>query len=49
MSWNESWTGTTQVRQVKVDGDRLIYTTPPFRFFVDGKMSVVTLIWEKVK
>ena len=49
ISWNEVWTGTTQVRSVKRDGDRLVYTTPPFHFHTDGKMSVNTLIWEKVK
>ena len=31
------------------DGERLVYTTPPFHFHTDGKMSVNTLIWEKVK
>jgi len=28
-SWNQVWTGTTQIRNVKKDGDRLIYTTQP--------------------
>jgi hypothetical protein len=49
LSSNEVWTGTTQVRSVKRDGERLVYTTPPFHFHADGKMSVNTLIWEKVK
>jgi hypothetical protein len=49
LSMNETWTGTTQVRFVKRDGNRLVYTTPPFHFHTDGKMSVNTLIWEKVK
>jgi hypothetical protein len=49
ISWNEVWTGTTQIRDVKKDGDRLIYTTRPAPFAGDGKMSVVTLVWEKVK
>ena len=26
LSWNEVWTGTTVTRDVKVEGDRLIYT-----------------------
>jgi hypothetical protein len=49
ISMNETWTGTTQVRLVKKDGERLVYTTPPFRFHTDGKMSINMLVWEKVK
>jgi hypothetical protein len=49
ISANEVWTGTTQIRDVKMDGDRLIYTTRPAPFVGDGKMSVQTLVWEKVK
>jgi len=49
ISANEVWTGTTQIRDVKVDGERLIYTTRPAPFVGDGKMSFQTLIWEKVK
>jgi len=40
---NEVWTGTRRVRLVKRDGDHLIYSTPPFPFHTDGKMSVNTL------
>ena len=29
ISWNEVWTGTKQVRNVKRDGNRLIYTSAP--------------------
>jgi len=46
-SWNEAWTGTSQVRHVEQRGRQLIYTTTPFKFNVDGKLSVITLIWEK--
>ena len=49
MSWNEVWTGTTVIRDVTRDGDKLIYTTRPAPFSGDGKMSVVTVVWEKVK
>jgi hypothetical protein len=48
LSWNEVWTGTTVIREVKVEGDRLIYTTRPAPFGGDGKMSVITAVWEKV-
>jgi hypothetical protein len=49
ISWNEVWTGTTQIRDVKRDGDRLIYTGRAAPFSGDGRMSVVSLIWAKVK
>ena len=49
ISWNEIWTGTVVVRDVKIDGDRLVYTTKPGPFSLDGKISVNTLVWEKVK
>jgi hypothetical protein len=46
-AWNEVWAGTKQVRIVTRDGDRLIFTTPPFPFHTDGRISVNTLVWEK--
>jgi hypothetical protein len=49
LSWNEVWAGTTNIRDVERDGDRITYTTRPAPFASDGKMSVVTLIWEKLK
>jgi hypothetical protein len=49
ISMNEVWSGTKQIRTVKQDGERLIYATPPFPFHTDGKMSINTLVWEKVK
>jgi len=49
ISWNELWTGTTQIRDVRKEGEKLIYTTRPAPFSGDGKMSVTTLIWEKIK
>lgn len=49
ISWNEIWSGTTVVRDVRTEGDRLIYTTKPAPFSGDGKMSIGTLVWEKVK
>ena len=48
ISWNQTWTGTTQIRDVQKDGDKLIYTTRPAPSPIDGKMSVVTLVWQKV-
>jgi hypothetical protein len=48
ISSNQTWTGTTQIRDVQRDGDKLIYTTRPYSFPADGKMSVVTVVWQKV-
>jgi len=49
ISWNEVWTGTTVVRELKREGDKLVYSSPAAPFSSDGRMSVVTLIWEKVQ
>jgi hypothetical protein len=49
ISWNEMWTGTTQFRDVKTDGERLSLSTHPAPSARDGRMSVTTLVWEKVK
>jgi hypothetical protein len=49
ISWNEVWTGTTVVRDLKREGDKLVYSLPAAPFSSDGRMSVVTLIWEKVQ
>lgn len=48
-SWNEAWTGTSQVRDVEYRDNTLILKTTPFKFNVDGKMSVITLVWEKYR
>jgi hypothetical protein len=49
LSWNEVWNGTRQVRDIKRDGDRLIYTTRPAPSPIDGSMGFATVIWERVK
>jgi len=49
IAWNEVWSGTTQVRTVTREGDRLTLTTPSYTSQVDGKLSVNILVWEKVK
>ncbi len=48
-SWNEVWTGTKTVRDVAIRGDTLVYTTKPAPASSDGKMSVVTLVWQKLR
>jgi hypothetical protein len=49
ISFNEVLTGSTVIRDIKKEGDRLVYTTKPAPFSGDGKMSVTTLVWERVK
>jgi len=49
VSWNETWTGTDQIRDYKFDGERLILATSPSPDAFTGKMSVRTLVWEKIK
>jgi hypothetical protein len=49
VSWNETWTSTDQVREYKFDGERLILATSPSPDAFTGKMSVRTLVWEKIK
>jgi hypothetical protein len=49
ISLNETWTGTTQIRDVKHDGGRLILATRPHPSPFDGKMVSATLMWEKVR
>ena len=52
ISWDETRSGTTVIRQVTRDGDRLTYVTEPFRTRNKEdfeKMVVQTLIWEKLQ
>src|SRR6476660_5168438 len=48
-SWNETWTGTEQIREYQFDGERLMLATAPSPNPFTGRMSVRTLTWEKVK
>ena len=48
VTWNESWTGTKQVRFWEVNGDRLIITTPEIVNPLTGKRSVFRLTFQKV-
>ena len=49
ISWNEMWTGTTQFRDVRKDGELLSISTHPAPSARDGRMAVTTLLWEKVE
>jgi hypothetical protein len=48
-SANEIWTGSEQKRFYKLDGDRLPLSTPVNADPIDGKISIRSMIWEKVK
>jgi len=49
ISWNENWTGTDQVRNVRLEGDKLYISTNPQPNGIDGRVVVAELVWEKVK
>jgi len=49
ISWNENWTGTAQVRIVKLEGDKLYISTNPQPSPIDGRPVIGVLAWEKVK
>lgn len=48
VSANEAWTGTEQVRHVKLEGRRLVLTTEPTPSAFDGKRDVRQLVFERV-
>jgi hypothetical protein len=49
ISWNESWTGTKQVRIFQFEGNKLSLSTPVSPDPLDGKISIRSLVWEKVQ
>jgi hypothetical protein len=49
VSWDQSRTGESHVRNYHLDGDRLTLTTEPSNDPATGKKTVRTLTWEKVK
>ena len=48
-SWNQSWTGTTQVRQFKIDGNVLSIRTLPAKDPMTGKDTSAVLVWIRVE
>jgi hypothetical protein len=48
ISWNETWTGTDQLRFFELDGNMLTITTAPYRSHQDGKEGRSILVWDKV-
>ena len=49
ISWNELWTGTGQIRNVRFEGRRLILSTDPITDPTDGKQITAVLIWERIE
>jgi len=48
ISWNEVWTGTAQVHNVRFEGGRLIWSTNP-QTGIDGRRVVGVFVWEKLR
>jgi len=49
ISWNETWTGTAQVRNVRLEGRKLHLSTNPMPSPEDGKLIIGVVVWEKVE
>jgi len=49
ISWNQSFTGTEQVRFYTLVGNTLTITTAPARFTIEGRDGPLVAVWEKVK
>jgi Lipocalin-like domain len=45
ISWNQTFTGTKQIRTMTLDGDRLTLSPPPSPDPTDGTISVRKLMW----
>jgi hypothetical protein len=49
ISWNQIWTGTDQLRNIRFVGRKVILSTNPQPSSIDGKMSISVLAWEKLE
>jgi Lipocalin-like domain len=49
MSWNEAWTGTTQVRFLRLHGDMLTYTSSPAPNPLNGHDCVHNVIFRRAR
>jgi hypothetical protein len=49
ISWNQSWTGTRQVRFYKLDGDTLTLTTAPARSPITGQETKFVAVYKKLQ
>jgi lipocalin-like protein len=46
-SWNETWAGSTQVQESRIDGNTLYINAPPQKNQRDGRVSVESFVWVK--
>jgi hypothetical protein len=49
ISWNQAWTGTTQVRQFRIEGKYLYIHTMPAASPLNGRRSSTELVWKRVE
>ena len=47
ISWNQSWTGTDQVRFFKLEGNTLTIKTAPTKNPITGMESTSVVVWER--
>ena len=49
-AWNEAWVGGEQVREIKIDGDKLYIESPPMPHpNINNKIVRVIVEWEREK
>jgi len=48
VTWNQAWTGTDIVRQVKLEGRNLVLMADAHKSYVDGNMISAVMMFEKV-
>jgi len=48
-SWNQAWTGTTQVSQFNIDGQSLYIRTGPGKSPLTGKQTSTVFIWVRAE
>jgi hypothetical protein len=48
-SWNQAWTGTTQVSQFNIDGKSMFIRTGPSKSPMTGRQSSTVFIWARVE
>lgn len=48
-SWNQSWTGTTQKRQIEIVGDKLTLMSAPFKSPQSGQETAFVVTYERVE
>jgi hypothetical protein len=47
VAWNEAWIGRDLIRSYQISGDRLVITTDPTKYGIDGTEQVSTLTLQR--